>query len=181
MTGSSTRAPTDARWRGRPVTSLDADGDDPPFAAYQPTPDADSVQVGAVLQGGGFDNTYSLLDFIGGVVGPDGTFDASFTEGCVIRNECATSPPQEQKDADRASEGGVAWLKGVPSLVEGRVAALPINYALAFAASVRATLSAACRTASRLVCSGRQPRFLIRLMSRSITGTSPFQPRSPPV
>ncbi|HEX9815802.1 MAG TPA: sialidase family protein [Candidatus Thermoplasmatota archaeon] len=127
VTGSSAAAPNDSRWHMWMVTSLDADREDPTFAAYRATPDEDPVQVGPILQGGGFDNTRNLLDFIDGAVAPDGTFYVSYTEGCTILNNCTAQPREHQLDTYRASEGAVAWLKGIPLLTENRTEPLNIG------------------------------------------------------
>lgn len=126
VTGSSVAVPEETRWHLWFVSSLDAGADDPTFVAYQATPDSDPVQVGQIHQGGGSDPDRNLLDFIDGAVAPNGDFYVSFTDGCTVRNECATKPRAEQTAEYRGSEGAVAWLKGAHLWATPREGPLPL-------------------------------------------------------
>lgn len=103
-TGAPNDAPPTAQWHLYIVTL--EDGVEPVFTSHQVTPDEDPVQIGCAWEGGGGGGARScrnMLDFIDSVMGPEGEFYVTYTEGCTIRNGCAEAerPTDEMESRDR--------------------------------------------------------------------------------
>lgn len=99
----------DERWHLHIAAVGDATGD-AAVEVEQVTPDEDPVQIGRIcMSGATCEGSRNLLDFIGSVVAPNGTFYVSYTEGCV--DACAGDPDAGAEDSD-ATRTAVAWLDG---------------------------------------------------------------------
>lgn len=99
-------APEDTRWHFHMVTTQDARAETPTFTGVAAT--SDPVQVGRICLGGAScADARNLLDFIDADVHPDGTFYATYTDGCVEACANATDP---SPDDSRARANAVAWV-----------------------------------------------------------------------
>lgn len=118
----------DTRWHLFTTFTLDADAAEPTFVTVQVTPEDDPIQIGYQWESGGGDPARNLLDFIDGVVGPDGRFYVALTDGCVegcAGNATATKAQSRARNTSIAVQLDGPLLRSAPAEApaEGRAAA----------------------------------------------------------
>lgn len=118
--GDPSEAPDNTTWHLFQTFTYDADAATPTFETHQVTPPGDPVQLGCIWLrggGGGEKNCRNLLDFIDGVLGPDGRFYVAFTDGCTQELGCADNANATIHES-RSRDIAVAIQDHGPSLLE---------------------------------------------------------------
>jgi hypothetical protein len=119
--GAPGDAHDEARWHLFTTFTRDATAEQPTFVTVQVTPAEDPVQIGYTWEGGGGNPGRNLLDFIDGIIGPDGRFYVAFTDGCTedcAGNATATKRQSRARDVALAVQVDGPLLRAPPAAGE---------------------------------------------------------------